>query len=419
MSKKTLLIAGGAVALSSLEPHCAAIAPLLTFLGSVYGNLFSSAAEKDHASAREAADFLRNEQVATHVGKVAGAVLADFARQADASARKQFAALAKKLPAFWLQLHRDSAPGIQPLDGQEFIRYIAENLTQAKVAAALPPEQWLPVLAAASLEMPAATRPSEAMLGYAARHLATHLGEQLAVALTAPDDETQRVFRMVLLRFLGQLLLDVRALLTEHRRDAAQQREAHAEHRIYLVEIHTLLTEWRAQAQLATADGSEDPAASSLRVLTGRADLILTELGELQAGVGQLQLEVSDSRREQQAAFSEVGEKLATGFQDVKAAINAPRPVTKKHTIPGAPELFGREEDFRELVAAIEQRGAESVAISGLHGMGGVGKTALAFALAAHFQPSYPDAQILIDLRGFDPEGRPPLTPAAALTRII
>ena len=50
------------------------------------------------------------------------------------------------------------------------------------------------------------------------------------------------------------------------------------------------------------------------------------------------------------------------------------------HQLPPRPADFtGREDELKELMAAIQEKG---VAISGLHGMGGIGKTALALKLA-------------------------------------
>ena len=54
--------------------------------------------------------------------------------------------------------------------------------------------------------------------------------------------------------------------------------------------------------------------------------------------------------------------------------------------------------------------------ISGLQGMGGVGKTALALVLAERLKPRYPDAQFYLDLKGADKQ---PLSVAAALTHVI
>jgi tetratricopeptide (TPR) repeat protein len=62
---------------------------------------------------------------------------------------------------------------------------------------------------------------------------------------------------------------------------------------------------------------------------------------------------------------------------------------------------------------ALEQGG---VTISGLQGMGGIGKTALALKLANHLKPQYPDAQFYLDLKGVSDE---PLTPVQAMGQVI
>lgn len=85
------------------------------------------------------------------------------------------------------------------------------------------------------------------------------------------------------------------------------------------------------------------------------------------------------------------------------------------HQLPSPPaDFIGREEDLAALRTALAQDGAG--AILGLRGMGGVGKTALALRLAEELQPSYPDAQLYLDLRGVDPQ---PLTPAQAMAHVV
>ncbi|MEI8004301.1 MAG: NB-ARC domain-containing protein, partial [Methanothrix sp.] len=51
-----------------------------------------------------------------------------------------------------------------------------------------------------------------------------------------------------------------------------------------------------------------------------------------------------------------------------------------------------------------------------IYGMGGIGKTALAFKLAEKLRDRYPDGQLMVDLRGTDQE---PLKPAEAMAQII
>ncbi len=67
------------------------------------------------------------------------------------------------------------------------------------------------------------------------------------------------------------------------------------------------------------------------------------------------------------------------------------------HQLPSPPTDFtGRTAELAELCAKFEQ----GVTTSGLQGQGGVGKTALALALAAQLMGRYPDAQIFLDLKG-------------------
>ena len=72
------------------------------------------------------------------------------------------------------------------------------------------------------------------------------------------------------------------------------------------------------------------------------------------------------------------------------------------------PDFVGREDELAELEAAISVGGAT---LSGVRGMGGVGKTELALVLAHRLMDRYPDAQFYLDLRGtsrggvFPPQG--------------
>src|SRR5439155_27369016 len=65
------------------------------------------------------------------------------------------------------------------------------------------------------------------------------------------------------------------------------------------------------------------------------------------------------------------------------------------------------------LKGKIEQGGAT---ISGLQGLGGVGKTTLALKLAEQLTPHYPDAQFYLDLKGVSPQ---PLSAAEAMAHVI
>ncbi|MGP8198876.1 MAG: tetratricopeptide repeat protein [Limisphaerales bacterium] len=94
------------------------------------------------------------------------------------------------------------------------------------------------------------------------------------------------------------------------------------------------------------------------------------------------------------------------------------------HQLPPVPPAFtGREQELLDLETALTKHGNIGAAISasgaGIQGMGGVGKTALATILAHRLKGKYPDAQICLNLRGFDPMGRKPMPPAEAMQSII
>ena len=76
-------------------------------------------------------------------------------------------------------------------------------------------------------------------------------------------------------------------------------------------------------------------------------------------------------------------------------------------------DFTGRGEELAKLLTHIGEQGA---AISGLHGMGGVGKTALAQRFAVELAPRCPDGRLMVDLKGTEPQ---PLTPAGALAQVI
>ena len=90
-----------------------------------------------------------------------------------------------------------------------------------------------------------------------------------------------------------------------------------------------------------------------------------------------------------------------------------PSEPNRKYQLPSAPPDFtGREQELNELLAKLGQ----GVTISGMHGLGGVGKTALALKLAERVKNRFPDAQIYLDLQG---AGANPLTPATAMEHVI
>ena len=81
--------------------------------------------------------------------------------------------------------------------------------------------------------------------------------------------------------------------------------------------------------------------------------------------------------------------------------------------IPLPPQDFtGREYELQELLGLFER----DRAIIGLRGLGGVGKTALAFALAERLKDHFPDGQLFVSMQGTSAQ---PLTPMDAMAQVI
>jgi tetratricopeptide (TPR) repeat protein len=111
--------------------------------------------------------------------------------------------------------------------------------------------------------------------------------------------------------------------------------------------------------------------------------------------------------------------KIATGDKSIVAEIvninqTAPATYTALHQLPSPPSGFvGRKKEIKELLKLLEKGG---ITISALHGMGGVGKTALALKLAHHLKAQYPNAQFYLDLKGASLQ---PLTAGEAMAHVI
>ena len=83
----------------------------------------------------------------------------------------------------------------------------------------------------------------------------------------------------------------------------------------------------------------------------------------------------------------------------------------------GVPALAGRAGEMAVLTRLLDQAGQAgpgTVVISAIGGTAGVGKTALAVHWAHQVAGRFPDGQLYVNLRGFDPSGVP-ATPAEAI----
>jgi tetratricopeptide (TPR) repeat protein/transcriptional regulator with XRE-family HTH domain len=98
-----------------------------------------------------------------------------------------------------------------------------------------------------------------------------------------------------------------------------------------------------------------------------------------------------------------------------------PRSVTDPalHQLPADVAAFtGREAELEQLRALVDRSAGEApVVISAIAGMAGVGKTALAVHLAHELAPQFPDAQLYVNLHGYEPTQR--LSPTQVLDQFL
>jgi len=99
---------------------------------------------------------------------------------------------------------------------------------------------------------------------------------------------------------------------------------------------------------------------------------------------------------------------------------SAPVPVPVPHQLPAPPRSFaGRERELARLTTVMDaSNGHSTVVISAIGGAGGMGKTWLAVRWAHDNLDRFPDGQLYVDLRGFDPSGDP-VSPAEALRSFL
>jgi len=176
---------------------------------------------------------------------------------------------------------------------------------------------------------------------------------------------------------------------------------------------------WLAPMQALPSDGKT--LADLSRV---KADRVLSTLAVDILELVQASAPASGAKAPQQPPGLARGESKASEHQAPLMASDPATPegasrypgtaLPRLHQLPAPPADFtGRGQELQELRAAIAAGGA--TAIFGLHGMGGVGKTALALKLAEEVAGQYPDGQIYLDLKGVTT----PLKPTLAMAWVV
>jgi tetratricopeptide (TPR) repeat protein len=160
-----------------------------------------------------------------------------------------------------------------------------------------------------------------------------------------------------------------------------------------------------------------------LRALRVRAGLTQEQLAELSGlsvrAISDIERGITARPRRSsvallEAALKEFGGNGAVPSQDALSADGKP-PVLQQLP-PAVPGFTGRARELDALTHLLAPAGAASgtVVISAIAGAGGVGKTALALHWAHQAAENYPDGQLYVNLRGYDPDR--PVPAGSALT---
>ncbi len=127
---------------------------------------------------------------------------------------------------------------------------------------------------------------------------------------------------------------------------------------------------------------------------------------------------------EERVVFMRISREGLGGPEDRSVRPRLPsqaRTLVVPRQLPAAVRHFaGRSAELAELTALLDHTGSgeRSMVIAAIAGAAGVGKTALAVHWCHQTAHLFPDGQLYVNLRGFDPSGLP-VVPAAALTAFL
>jgi tetratricopeptide (TPR) repeat protein/transcriptional regulator with XRE-family HTH domain len=126
---------------------------------------------------------------------------------------------------------------------------------------------------------------------------------------------------------------------------------------------------------------------------------------------------IAAARRHRQV--NSAGALAAAPQTEGVAGTSTPAPASPRHQLrTPLPDFVGQEAAVAILLDVMRKTSADgkAAAISGVRGMGGIGKTELAYLVANHLIDSFSDAQIVVALRG---TSTTPLTPEQAVRAVI
>jgi DNA-binding SARP family transcriptional activator/tetratricopeptide (TPR) repeat protein len=232
-----------------------------------------------------------------------------------------------------------------------------------------------------------------------------HRFQSLVRRARAAEPATRaRLLREALLLWRGPVLADVAAPRLRERIAAA-------------------LTESRASATELMIDS--ELACGRHRELIGELSALVADHPHRERLAGQLMLALyrSDRYADALAAYRSLRDRLVEDLgvdpgpdlRELHAAIlrrdaklpHSPAPGGVPAQLPAAPADFtGRTEELAVLTKSLTAR-VDHGATMVIGGAGGIGKTWLALHWAHQHLDRYPDGQLFLNLRGFDPTGRP------------
>ena len=175
-----------------------------------------------------------------------------------------------------------------------------------------------------------------------------------------------------------------------------------------LVHEHPLRERFHAQLVLAlSATGRQ---AEALTALQHARRVLIDELG----------IEPGPELQELQERILAGDAGLLDPPRPTGEAAPARTSVVPRQLPAAAGHFVGREAEIKMLTDVLAQlaEAGNAVVISAIDGTAGIGKTTLAVHWAHQMAPRFPDGQLYINLRGFDPS-RAPVDPAEALRRFL